>query len=206
MNSYARAPAREAHQRGKGPSNRIFFNGLYSGAVKDCAMPAPTHSLPRVRLGSFALDLTSGELRKDGRKVALPPKAFAVLKALVERPGEVVTREDLRARLWAGDTFVEFEDSLNHAVNKLRHALGDSAEGPQFIETLPRFGYRFIASKVRASQAERTIQSLAVLPMANLSADPHQDYFADGMTDALITDLSKIRAVKVISRTSVMQY
>src|SRR5208337_5597538 len=145
MNSYARAPAREAHQRGKGPSNRIFFNGLYSGAVKDCAMPAPTHSLPRVRLGSFALDLTSGELRKDGRKVALPPKAFAVLKALVERPGEVVTREELRARLWAADTFVEFDDSLNHAVKKLRKALGDSAENPQFIETLPRHGYRFLA-------------------------------------------------------------
>ena len=169
-------------------------------------MLAPTHSPPPVRFGSFALDLTSGELRKDGQKLALPPKAFAVLKALVERPGEVVTREDLRVRLWAGDTFVEFEDSLNHAVNKLRHALGDSAEDPQFIETLPRFGYRFIASGDRATEPEPAIRSLAVLPMANLSADPHQEYFADGMTDALITDLAKIRAVKVISRTSVMRY
>ncbi len=167
-------------------------------------MPAPTHSLQTVRFGSFALDLTSGELRKDGQKVALPPKAFEVLKALVERPGEVVTREYLRARLWAGDTFVEFEDSLNHAVNKLRRALGDSAEGPQFIETLPRLGYRFIASEDHAR--ELAIRSLAVLPMANLSADPHQEYFADGMTDALITDLAKIRVVKVISRTSVMRY
>src|SRR5208337_5619236 len=134
-------------------------------------MPVPVQSSQRICFRDFELDLTSGELHKDGQKVPLPPKAFEVLRCLVERPGEVVTREDLRARLWAGDTFVEFEDSLNHAVNKLRHALGDSAEGPQFIETLPRFGYRFIASKVRASQAERTIQSLAVLPMANLSAD-----------------------------------
>jgi len=191
---------------GERPGNYVLFKGLYSVVVKDCAMPAPAQSLSPVGFGRFELDLTSGELRKNGQKLALPPKAFAVLKALVERPGEVVTREELRARLWAADTFVEFDDSLNHAVKKLRQALGDSAEDPQFIETLPRFGYRFIASKVRASQAERTIQSLAVLPMANLSADPHQDYFADGMTDALITDLSKIRAVKVISRTSVMQY
>ncbi|HYL12933.1 MAG TPA: winged helix-turn-helix domain-containing protein [Terriglobales bacterium] len=169
-------------------------------------MPAPAKSPPAVRFGSFELDLTSGELRKDGQKITLPPKAFAVLKALVERPGEVVTREDLRARLWAGDTFVEFEDSLNHAVNKLRRALGDSAEEPQCIETLPRFGYRFIASGNRATKPEPAIRSLAVLPMANLSADPHEEYFADGMTDALITDLAKIRAVKIISRTSVMRY
>ncbi|MGA2966705.1 MAG: winged helix-turn-helix domain-containing protein [Terriglobales bacterium] len=169
-------------------------------------MPAPIHSLPAARFGSFALDLTSGELRKDGQKVALPPKAFAVLKALIERPGEMVTREDLRTRLWAGDTFVEFEDSLNHAVNKLRHALGDSAEDPQFIETLPRFGYRFIAFGDRATEPEPAIRSLAVLPMTNLSGDPLQEYFADGMTDALITDLAKIGAVKVISRTSVMRY
>jgi TolB-like protein/Tfp pilus assembly protein PilF len=169
-------------------------------------MPGPAQSPPPIRFHRFELDLTSGELRKDGQKIALPPKAFALLKALVERPGEVVTREELRVRLWASDTFVEFDDSLNHAVKKLRQALGDSAEDPQFIETLPRFGHRFIASRVRATESEPAIRSLAVLPMANLSADPQQDYFADGMTDALITDLSKIRAVKVISRTSVMQY
>jgi TolB-like protein/Tfp pilus assembly protein PilF len=159
-----------------------------------------------MRFGSFELDSTSGELYKEGRKVALPPKALEVLKALLERPGKVVTREGLRARLWAADTFVEFDDSLNHAVRKLRQALGDSPEDPEFIETLPRYGYRLIASRVRATEPGPRIRSLAVLPFANLSDDPQQEYFADGMTDALITDVSTIRAVKVISRTSVMQY
>ncbi|MGD0667782.1 MAG: winged helix-turn-helix domain-containing protein [Bryobacteraceae bacterium] len=174
--------------------------------MKDGAMPAPSQSPPRVRFRGFEVDLTSGELHKDGLKLALPPMAFGVLKALMERPGEVVTREELRARLWAAETFVEFDDSLNHAVNKLRRALGDSAEDPQIIQTLPRFGYRFIASRARAAEPEPVIRSLAVLPLANLSDDPRQDYFADGMTDAFITDLAKIQAVKVISRTSVMQY
>lgn len=169
-------------------------------------MPVRVQSPGRICFREFELDLASGELHKNGRKVALPPKAFEVLRSLVERPGEIVTREDLRSRLWAADTFVEFDDSLNHAVKKLRQALGDSAETPEFIETLPRHGYRFIASGIRAMEPEPMIQSLAVLPMADLSADPQQDYFADGMTDALITELSKIRAVKVISRTSVMQY
>jgi len=104
------------------------------------------------------LDLTSGELRKDGQKVPLPPKAFEVLRALVEHPGEVVTREDLRTRLWPADTFVEFDDSLNHAVRTLRQALGDSAEDPQFIETLPRFGYRFILHNATATAADFDLQ------------------------------------------------
>jgi len=169
-------------------------------------MPARAPSPPRTRFGSFELDLASGELFKDGRKVALPPKAFEVLKALLERPGEVVTREELRGKLWVADTFVEFDDSLNHAVKKLRQALGDSAEEPEFIETLPRYGYRLIARGSRAIEPGPQIRSLAVLPLTNLSDDPQQEYFADGMTDALITDVSTIRAVKVISRTSVMQY
>ena len=214
-------------------------------------MPVPVQSPQRICFRNFELDLTSGELHKDGQKVPLPPKAFEVLHSLVERPGEVVTREDLRARLWAADTFVEFDDSLNHAVKKLRHALGDSAENPEFVETLPRHGYRFIAStnghnspepapksgrrfptpplvsalallaimaallaldigglrrRLTGHPAVPVIRSLAVLPLLNLTGDPQQDYFADGMTDALITDLAKIRAVKVISRTSVMQF
>ena len=171
-----------------------------------CRMSARAPSPPRTRFGSFELDLASGELFNDGQKVALPPIAFGVLKALMERPGEVVTREELRARLWDAETFVEFNDSLNHAVNKLRRAVGDSAEDPRFIETLPRFGYRFIASGARATDPGPAIRSLAVLPLANLSDDPQEEYFADGMTDALITNVSTIRAVKVISRTSVMQY
>ena len=169
-------------------------------------MSDAVQSRQALRFGGFELDLTSGELRRDGRKIPLPPKAFAVLKALVERPGEVVTREELRSRLWAVDTFVEFDDSLNHAVKKLRLALADSAENPRYVETLPRYGYRFLAPSSGSKEAEPAIHSLAVLPLANLSGDPCQDYFADGMTDALITDLAKIRAVNVISRTSVMRY
>ncbi len=214
-------------------------------------MPVSAQTAPRVCFRPFELDLVSGELYKGGRKVPLPPKAVEVLRCLVERPGEVVTREDLRARLWAADTFVEFDDSLNHAVKKLRQGLGDSAENPEFIETLPRKGYRFIAptngvetpaqapkparrfpvpmlvsalallalivvlltydvgglrGRLLGHRTEPAIRSLAVLPLSNLTGDPQQDYFADGMTDALITDLAKIRGVKVISRTSVMQF
>ena len=99
---------------------------------------------PRIRFQSFELNLTSCELFKNGQKVHLPPKAFEVLRALVERPGELVPREELRTRLWAADVFVEFDDSLNHTVNTLRQALGDSFDHPKFIETLPRRGYRFI--------------------------------------------------------------
>jgi DNA-binding winged helix-turn-helix (wHTH) protein len=87
------------------------------------SVPHPT----RFCFCQFELDLTSGELHKDCRKVALPPKAFEMLRVLAERPGEVVTREELRAKLWAADTFVEFDDNLNHAVKKLRQVLGDSA-------------------------------------------------------------------------------
>jgi eukaryotic-like serine/threonine-protein kinase len=103
-------------------------------------------SPPRICFHAFELNLTSCELFKSGQKVPLPPKAFEVLRALVERPGELVTREELRTRLWAPDTFVEFDDSLNHTVKTLRQALGDSFDHPQFIETLPRHGYRFVAS------------------------------------------------------------
>lgn len=167
----------------------------------------------------FELDPASGELHQDGHRLPLPPKVFELLRALVEHPGEVVTREQLRTKLWAADTFVEFNDNLNHAVRKLRETLGDSVDNPQFLETLPRYGYRFIAS-VKTSAAgpvetpchngrrssDLPISSVAVLPLSNLSGDPQQDYFADGMTDALITDLAKIHGLKVISRTSVMQF
>jgi DNA-binding winged helix-turn-helix (wHTH) protein len=113
--------------------------------------------LQRVCFRNFELDLTSGELHKDGQKVSLPPKAFGVLRSLVERPGEVVTREDLRSRLWAAYTFVEFDDSLNHAVKKLREALEDRADEPGYIETLPKYGYRFIADVAGADMTEAPV-------------------------------------------------
>src|SRR5512146_634098 len=98
-----------------------------------------------VRFGAFELDLRAGELRKNGAKIKLQEQPLQVLGMLLERPGEAVTREELQRKLWSGDTFVDFEHSLNAAVKRLREALSDSADNPRFIETLPRHGYRFIA-------------------------------------------------------------
>jgi DNA-binding winged helix-turn-helix (wHTH) protein/tetratricopeptide (TPR) repeat protein len=100
---------------------------------------------PLVRFGVFQLDLETGELWKSGVRIRLPEQPFQVLEALIERPGDLVTREELRQRLWPADTFVDFEHGLNAAVRRLRDALGDSAEVPRFVETIPRRGYRFIA-------------------------------------------------------------
>src|SRR5512134_3085766 len=98
-----------------------------------------------VRFGVFEADLRAGELRKNGVKIRLPGQPFEVLAAMLERPGEVVTREELQKRLWPDGTFVDFDHSLGNAINKIREALGDSAESPRFVETLSRRGYRFIA-------------------------------------------------------------
>jgi DNA-binding winged helix-turn-helix (wHTH) protein len=98
----------------------------------------------RFRFGAFVLDVRTGELRKGSTRLRIPDQSIEVLKALLERPGELVTREELRQRLWAGDTFVDFEQGLNGIMRRLREALGDSADAPTFIETLPRRGYRFI--------------------------------------------------------------
>jgi len=207
------------------------------------------------RFGDFEFDPTSGELRKDGLKVRLQEQPFQILTLLLKRPGEVVTREEVRQALWPGDTFVDFDVGLNSAVKRLRDALSDSADSPRFVETLPRRGYRFIAPletpprsppvtpeetprpalpprsrlrswggaaaavavvaglivtgtwpRLRGQLASAPIRSLAVLPFENLTGDAEQDYFADGMTDAVITDLAQLRALRVISRTSVTQY
>ena len=130
-----------------------------------------------IRFGSFELDLRAGELRKEGFKIRLQEQPFQVLMMLLETPGQVVTREELRSRLWPSDTFVDFDHSLNRAINKLREALGDSAENPHFIETLAKRGYRFLESP----GAETREASIAVLPFLSLSADPENELFADGM-------------------------
>ncbi len=111
----------------------------------------PPASARVVRFGIFELDAESGELRRHGLKVRLPDQAFQILRLLLARPGEVVTREELLQQLWTSDTFVDFDVGLNSAIRKLREALDDSAENPRFVETLPRRGYRFIASVTPAA-------------------------------------------------------
>jgi TolB-like protein/DNA-binding winged helix-turn-helix (wHTH) protein/Flp pilus assembly protein TadD len=215
-----------------------------------------------VRFGPFELDLNVWQLRKSGIRVKVPQQPLQLLAMLLERPGLVVSREELRQRLWPSDVFVDFDHGLNKNIQKLREALSDSSDSPRYIETIPRTGYRFIVlgieqpealdseleTKARASTATRpagsttpqriwerpgllwvlagflamilglavwsaqrrsqamAIRSVAVLPLENLSADPNQQYFADGMTDELITMLAKNSTLRVVSQSSTMAY
>jgi TolB-like protein/Tfp pilus assembly protein PilF len=172
-----------------------------------------------LRFDIFELDTRTGELRKGGVKLRLQGQPLQVLAALLKRAGHLVTREELRMQIWPADTFVDFDHSLHNAVARVRDVLGDSADTPRYIETLPRRGYRFIAQVEEISSEElaprtyaasskhssRGVQAIAVLPLEDLSGDGH-DYFADSMTEALITSLAAIKALRVISRTSAMQY
>jgi len=229
-------------------------------------MKQAAQSFRRFKFGVFEADLRTGELTKLGKRVRLQEQPFQLLAMLLERPRELVIREELRERLWP-KTLVDFDHGLNKAISKVRDALGDSAENPRFIETVASRGYRFLAdvAVVEGGQTETaagdpagretpdsprvpdagtsarwqahafgwklssiatalavavflllffyswrhplsTIHSLAVLPLENLSNDASQDYFADGMTDELITHLGQISAIRVISRTSAMTY
>jgi TolB-like protein/DNA-binding winged helix-turn-helix (wHTH) protein len=234
-----------------------------------------------LRFGAFEADLHARELRKHGLKLKLQDQPFQVLMMLLDRPGEMVTREELRQKLWPAETFVGFDHGLNNAVNRLRETLSDSADNPRFIETLPRRGYRFTAPvtvapiqpigfpgeqpapsalaeeassdstpggetsrparankvrpplqkpiklaalavvlialagigwsvwhrvHVRPDSTLLHIHSLAVLPLSNLSGDAEQEYFVDGMTAQLITDLAKIGSLRVVSQTSAVRY
>lgn len=166
-------------------------------------MNQPSVSRRLIRFGTFEADLAARELRKNGLKIRLQDQPFQVLALLLEDSGRIVTREELRQKLWPADTFVDFDNGLNTAINKIREALGDSAENPRFIETLSRRGYRFLGD---LNGSHGRIQSLLVLPLENLSGDPEQEFFADGLTEALITSLAKIGALRVLSRTTAMHY
>src|SRR3989449_62747 len=156
-----------------------------------------------IRFGAFELDFRASELRKQGTKIKLQEQPFQILQVLLQRPGETVTREELQQKIWPSDTFVDFDHGINNAIKRLREALGDSAETPRFVETLARRGYRFVG---KVERDEPRMRSLAVLPLENLSHDPQQEYFAEGLTEALITTLAKIGELRVVSRTSAMLY
>ena len=166
-----------------------------------------------VRFGAFEADLDTGELRKRGLKIRLPGQVFQVLTLLLERPGEVVSRLELRQRLWPEDTFVDFDHGLNKAVNRLRDALSDSAGNPRFVETIAKRGYRLIVpvtGRTPVSSKDDLTERLrlAVLPFENLSADPEQEFFSDGLTEEMISELGRLNSKRlgVIARTSAMLY
>ncbi len=165
-----------------------------------------------LRFDAFEVDLSAGQVRKRGIRISLRDQPFQVLATLLEHPGEVVTREELRRRLWHDNVFVDFENGLNIAIARLRTVLGDSAEHPRFIETLPRRGYRFIGEVLSppvASEAEPAKRPrLIVLPFANLNGDPGQDYVSDAVTDEVITELAALAPenLGVIARTTAMRY
>jgi TolB-like protein/DNA-binding winged helix-turn-helix (wHTH) protein/Flp pilus assembly protein TadD len=211
--------------------------------------------------GDLQFNLRSGEIRKEGKVIEIQELPSRALELLLQHPGEVVTRDQLRKALWPGDVFVDFQHSINTAIKRLRQSIGDSADNPKYIETVGRRGYRFIAPvetrkdhpapqpgfvprfpaeevaprlplrraaligsaliavaaaltfgflQLRSGWAKQEplgpIRSLAVLPLENLSDDTSQDYFAEGMTDELITELGQISGLRVISRTSMAQY
>jgi TolB-like protein/DNA-binding winged helix-turn-helix (wHTH) protein len=162
----------------------------------------PSFSQP-VRFGLFEVDLRAGELRKQGVKIKLQEQPLQILAMLLEHPGQVVTREELRNKLWPADTFVDFDHGLNKAINKLREALGDSAESPRFIETLSHRGYRFLAplGGTRDDLPKRggPIDSIAVFPLENDSTDPDTEYLAVGIPGSIIHSLSRIPRLRVIS-------
>ncbi len=167
--------------------------------VYNCRM-VPTSG--RVSFGAFELDLETGELRKSGRVLKLRPQPARVLCLLVNQAGNLVSREDIRLRLWDESTFVDYDVGVDYCVNRVRSVLCDKARAPRYIETLPRRGYRFIAPVKRLRPFVEP--TLAVLPFANLNGDPAREYFADGITDALIAELARIQALRVISRQSVL--
>jgi TolB-like protein/tetratricopeptide (TPR) repeat protein len=167
----------------------------------------------RILRGGIRVDERSGEVYRNGSKIALPEQLFRLLMLLGEHHGEVVTREQIRQNLWS-DTYVNFDDSINSAVRRLRHSLEDPANGPQLIETLPGHGYRLLLpapspcamSVTPEASAHPTKPRLAALPFDNLSGNPDEEYLADSLTEAVITALAKISALYVKPRCLVMGY
>jgi len=159
------------------------------------------------------VDKRAGEIRKEGLRISLPEQLFRLLLLLMDHAGEVVTREEIRSKLWS-DSFVNFDDSINSAIKRLRHCLEDSAANPRFIETLPGHGYRFAVPEAHITSISNALDGspegveprVAVLPFESLSGDPADEHLVDGLTDALITALAKVSSLHVKPRSSVMVY
>src|SRR5262245_15087777 len=162
---------------------------------------------PVLRFGAFELHRNSGELRRHGDLVKLPPQPFKVLEALVRRGGEVVSRDEIRERVWHGDTFVDFDQGLNFCIRQIREALGDDAEAPQFIQTLPRRGYRFVAPVVSADMEKRESPTrLIVLPFRMLRPDAETDFLAFSLPDALTNSLCGLESLVVRSSLAASRF
>jgi DNA-binding winged helix-turn-helix (wHTH) protein len=148
-----------------------------------------------VRFGGFELDQHAGELRKDGTRIRLQEQPLQILQLLLKQPGKIITREGLRQKIWPSNTFVDLDHGINNAIKRLRATLGDTAETPGFIETLPRRGYRFLAtiddapSKFRMGSAP--IDSIAVFPSETASSDPDTDYLAIGIPGEAIHEATQ---------------
>src|SRR5919106_1394569 len=179
----------------------------------ETAMDALMDADGTLRFGSFELDVRSRELRTGTATVRLQEQPFEILRMMLERPGAVVTRDELRRRLWPDGTFVDFEHSLNAAVKRLRAALGDDADNPRYVETLPRRGYRFIgpigeegASEAAPAGTQRV--RMAVLPFTCLGEEGSQEYFTDGLTEEMIAQLGRLcrGRIGIIARQSSMAF
>ena len=157
----------------------------------------------RFIFGPYEVDVPAGELRKNGHKIHVLGKSVEVLVALLERPHELVTREELQQRLWPDGVSVDFDNNLNSAVNRLRNALRDGARKPKYIETVHHHGYRFVADVVGdRKEATDSAPSIAVLPFTNLSAAPESEYFCDGLAEELLNALMRVSDLRVVARTS----
>lgn len=159
------------------------------------------------RFGPFCLDAGSGELRRHDDPVKLPPQPFKVLEMLVRRGGEVVTRTEIRDQIWHGDTFVDFDQSLNFCVRQIREALGDAADSPTYVETLPRRGYRFL-TPVESSEPARTAAPtrLIVLPFRMLRPDADTEFLAFSLPDAVASSLSGLESLVVRSSLAASRF
>ena len=178
-------------------------------------MLPPITQQESVRFADFEVDPSAGELRRHNTRIRLQIQPFQVLWVLLECAGDVVSREELQNRIWSADTFVDFNQGLNNAIKKLREALGDDASEPRFIETLSKRGYRFIAEVQKCARnshpipgpvATTTADSIAVLPFTSMSADPADEFFADGMTEEIINALAQIEQLHVVARTSAFSF